>query len=79
MIPEPFRNEYSEQEYEQLRQEILNNPEEFIQEFQKSIQWIDLHRDELHSLSTPQERRQRIFTLLDQRSSGSTNYRGMEE
>lgn len=64
MRPQSPFNTISQEEKELLVQTILNDPQEFIQEFQKSIQKIDKYKDELSTLPTKEDRLRRVSEIL---------------
>lgn len=54
----------SQEDKEHLVQSILSDPQEFIQEFQKSILRIDKYKDELSTLPTKEDRLRRVSEIL---------------
>ena len=64
MRPQTPFNTISQEEKENLLQSILSDPQEFIQEFQKSIQKIDKYKDELSTLPTKEDRLKRVSEIL---------------
>lgn len=63
-VPQRLKNQYTQQEWNEVLELVKNNRSEFIREFQKSLLTIDKHRDDLLLLPTKEDRVKRIRELI---------------
>jgi len=66
MIPEPFQDTTTQKEWDTFKEEIESHPEEITKEIYKVCDWIDEHRDDLLSISSKDQRRERVSTLIQE-------------
>ena len=64
MIPEPFQDTTTQKEWDTFKEEIESHPEQITQDIYKVCDWIDEHRDELLSMSSIDQRRKQVSTLI---------------